>query len=335
MVLLKNDNAVLPLKKGAKVALYGNGSYKIITGGTGSGEVHVAYTVATVEGLTNAGFAVNADLQNKYEAGIKADLLAHPPKTLTLGRFRMIPEPELTADEINASAGQSDIGVFTISRNAGEGADRKVDDFNLSDAEKAQLKSVSDAFHAKGKKLVVVLNIGGAIEMASWNSNADAILLAWQPGLEGGNAIADVLSGSVDPSGKLATTFPVKYEDEPSAKTFPGTPAGHPTESVYNEGIYVGYRYFNSFGVKTAYPFGYGLSYTKFAYSTLKLSSAVFTKKLTATVTITNTGKAAGKEAVQLYLSAPHTALDKPSEELKAFGKTGFMLATVNHKRSP
>ena len=325
MVLLKNDDAVLPLKKGAKVALYGNGSYKIITGGTGSGEVHVAYTVPTVEGLTGAGFVVNTDLQNTYEAGIKADLAAHPPKALTLGPPRLIPEPELTADEINASAAQSDIGIFTISRNAGEGADRKVADFNLSDAEQAQLKAVADAFHAKGKKLVVVLNIGGAIEMTSWNNNADAILLAWQPGLEGGNAIADVLSGAVDPSGKLAATFPVKYEDEPSAKSFPGTPPAHPTESVYNEGIYVGYRYFNTFGVKTAYPFGFGLSYTKFAYSNLKLSSPTFSRKLTATITVTNTGKAAGKEVVQLYLSAPPTGLDKPSEELKAFAKTRLL----------
>jgi len=325
MVLLKNDNAVLPLKKGAKLALFGNGSYKIITGGTGSGEVHVAYTVPMIDGLTADGYVINPGLQNKYQAAIKADLLAHPPKPLTLGPPRLIPEPEITADEISAAAAQSDLGVFTISRNAGEGADRKIDDFNLSDAEKTLLKAVADAFHAKGKKLVVVLNIGGAIEMASWNTGADAILLAWQPGLEGGNAIADVLSGVVNPSGKLATTFPAKYEDEPSAKSFPGTPAGHPTESVYNEGIYVGYRYFNSFGVKTAYPFGYGLSYTKFAYNNLKLSSPTFSKKLSATVTITNIGKTAGKEVVQLYLSAPHTGLDKPSEELKAFAKTGLL----------
>jgi beta-glucosidase len=200
-----------------------------------------------------------------------------------------------------------------------------VDDFNLSELEKAQLKAVADAFHAKGKKLVVVLNIGGAIEMESWSGNADAILLAWQPGLQAGNAIADVLTGGVNPSGKLATTFPVKYEDEPSAKSFPGTPANRPTESVYGEGIYVGYRYFNTFGVKTTYPFGYGLSYTKFAYSNLKLSATTFSKKMTATVMITNTGKVAGKEVVQLYLSAPHVTLDKPLEELRGFAKTRLL----------
>jgi len=233
---------------------------------------------------------------------------------------------DLTPQEIQDEAKQNDVAILTISRNAGEGADRQVDgNFNLLESEKAQLKTISDAFHANGKKLIVVLNIGGVIETASWKDNADAILLAWQPGLEAGNAVADVLSGKVNPSGKLATTFPVKYEDVSSAKNFPGTPADHPTEVIYKEGIYVGYRYFNSFNIKAAYPFGFGLSYTKFGYSNLKLGTATFSKKLTATVTVTNTGKVAGKEVVQLYLSAPHTTLDKPSEELKGFAKTGLL----------
>jgi len=191
--------------------------------------------------------------------------------------------------------------------------------------ETIQIKAVADAFHAKGKKLVVILNIGGVIETASWRDIPDAILLAWQPGLEAGNAIADVLSGTVDPSGKLAQTFPVKYEDVPSAKYFPGTPADHPTEVVYQEGIYVGYRYYNTFGVKTAYPFGFGLSYTKFAYSNLNLSAPTFQNRISATVTITNTGAVPGKEVIQLYLKAPHGGLDKPSEELKGFAKTRLL----------
>jgi len=250
------------------------------------------------------------------------------------------PPPEFTADKelIAKKAAEADIALITIGRNAGEGRDRKVEnDFNLSAAEKDLIQNVSDAFHAKGKKVVIVLNIGGVIETASWRDKADAILLAWQPGLEAGNAVADVLSGKVSPSGKLATTFPVKYEDEPSAKNFPGKEFPEkattgsfgmkliPGEVTYDEGIYVGYRYFNTFGVKPAYEFGYGLSYTNFSYSNLKLSSSTFNGKITATVDITNTGKTAGKEVVQLYVSAPTDKLDKPTEELKGFAKTGSL----------
>ncbi len=325
MVLLKNNNAALPLNKGLKVALFGIASYKTITGGTGSGEVNVAYVVSIEDGLSHTGYTPDQGLKSKYDAQIQDDLKAHPKKMLTLGTPRLVPELDLNANDIQKAAEQNDVAILTISRNAGEGADRKVADFNLSDAEKVQVKTIADAFHAKSKKLIIVLNIGGVIETVSWKDNADAILLAWQPGLEAGNSVADVLSGSVNPSGKLAQTFPVKYEDVPSAKSFPGTPVDRPAESIYNEGIYVGYRYFNTFGVKTAYPFGYGLSYTKFAYSNLKLSSPVFGKKLAASITITNTGKVAGKEVVELYVSAPHVSLDKPSEELKAFGKTGLL----------
>lgn len=325
MILLKNENTALPIKKGIKVGLFGVASYKTITGGTGSGEVNVAYVVSIAEGLSNAGCTPDEALKQTYAAAIAADLKAHPAKKLTLGTPHLIPEPDLSVDAIQQAAAQNDAAILTLSRIAGEGADRKVQDFNLSDAEKAQLKSIADAFHAKGKKLIVVLNIGGVIETASWKDKPDAILLAWQPGLEGGNAVADVLSSAVDPSGKLAQTFPVKYEDVPSAKSFPGTPAEHPAEVLYLDGIYVGYRYYTSFGVKTAYPFGYGLSYTQFAYSNLKLSSTVFNHKITATITITNIGKTAGKEVAQLYLSAPHLSLDKPVEELKGFGKTGLL----------
>jgi len=325
MVLLKNNNTALPLNKGQKVALFGVGSYKPVIGGTGSGAVVVAYKVALEKGLSKMGYVPDEGLKTLYTAQINADLKAYPEKNMVLGSPHLIPEPDLTATDISSAANQDDIAIFTIRRNAGEGADRKLADFNLSDAETTQIRAVADAFHAKGKKLIVVLNIGGVIETARWRDIPDAILLAWQPGLEAGNAVADVLTGAVDPSGKLAQTFPVNYEDVPSAKSFPGTPADRPAESVYNEGIYVGYRYYNTFGVKTAYPFGYGLSYTSFSYSNLKLSAAVFNKKLNATVTITNTGKVAGKEVVQLYLTAPHTGLDKPSEELKAFGKTGLL----------
>jgi beta-glucosidase len=228
--------------------------------------------------------------------------------------------------------------LIAIGRNAGEGTDRKSkDDYNLSDTEKTLIKNVAAAFHAQNKKVIVVLNIGGVIEIASWRDDVDGILLAWQPGLEGGNAITDLLTGKVNPSGKLATTFPMNYDDVPSAKNFPGkefpekTTTGNfgikqiPAEVTYEEGIYVGYRYYNTYHIKTAYEFGHGLSYTKFLYGSLKLSSSQFQGKLTASVVITNTGSVAGKEVVQLYISAPAIKRDKPNEELKAFAKTGLL----------
>jgi len=239
---------------------------------------------------------------------------------------------------INKKAGETDIAVIAIGRNAGEGNDRKLaGDFNLSAIEKTLIKNVAGAFHEQNKKIIVVLNIGGVIEIASWRDDADAILLSWQPGLEGGNAIADLLSGKVNPSGKLATTFPINYDDVPSAKNFPGKEFPDqaatssfgikqiPAEVTYDEGIYVGYRYYNTYHIKTAYEFGYGLSYTKFSYSNLKISSSQFQGKLTASLTITNTGSVAGKEVVQVYISAPSIKLDKPNEELKAFAKTGLL----------
>jgi beta-glucosidase len=327
MVLLKNSKGVLPLKKDLKVALFGNASYETFIGGTGSGEMHTAYTVSIAEGLTKAGYNVNKDLAGGYMAHLQAYKLAHPKKTtITVGAPRLAPEFEPVQNSIDKNATDADVAIFTIGRNAGEGGDRKVaGDFNLSDAEKSLLKNIADAFHAKGKKLIVIINSGGVIETASWRDNADAILLAWQPGIEAGTAVADVVSGTINPSGKLATTFPIKYEDEPSAKNFPGVPANNPKEVVYEEGIYVGYRYFNTFSVKPAYEFGYGLSYTTFSYSNVKLKSSTFNGSIKASVTITNTGSIPGKEVVQLYVSAPQTTLDKPSEELRAFAKTALL----------
>jgi beta-glucosidase len=202
------------------------------------------------------------------------------------------------------------------------------------------IKNVSTAFQAKGKKTVVILNVGGVVETASWKDMPDAILLAWQAGQETGNSIADLLSGKENPSGKLAVTFPARYDDVPSSATFPGKELpstepkdnrpggfmrGRPAEDTYIEGIYVGYRYYETFGVKPSYEFGHGLSYTEFGYSNLKLSSAKFNSKMTITVDVKNTGKAAGKEVAQLYLSAPSKKLDKPLVELKGFAKTRLL----------
>jgi len=244
------------------------------------------------------------------------------------GRRYWGPVPEMPASDslLNATVQKNDLALITIGRNAGEGSDRNLEtNYMLIAEEKQQFKKIADAFHAKGKKVVAVLNIGGVIDMNDWQDNADAILLAWQPGQEAGNAIADVLSGKVNPSGKLATTFPAKYEDVPSSKNFPGTPANKPEQVIYEEGIYVGYRYYDSFNVKPMYEFGYGLSYTDFSISNLKLNSAIFNGMITANATIKNTGKVAGKQVVQIYISAPAKTIDKPTQELKAFGKTRLL----------
>jgi len=338
MVLLKNNGNALPFIGVKKVALFGNTSYDIIAGGTGSGDVNKAYTISLAQGLQNAGYQFSGTLAKAYPAYI-ADVKSKRPKTNRMMFMAPPPIPQLaiSASDLEQNAAEADLAVITIGRNAGEGADRKLDsDYYLSPAEKGLIKNVADAFHAKGKKVVVVLNIGGVIEVASWRDGVDAILLAWQPGLEAGNAITDVLSGKVNPSGKLATTFPVDYKDVPSAKNFPGkefpaqaTGEGFrrqmPAEVTYEDGIYVGYRYYSTFKVDPAYEFGYGLSYTSFSYSNLKLSALLFKGKLTASVTITNTGKVAGKEVAQLYLSAPAAKLDKPVIELKGFAKTRLL----------
>ncbi len=342
MVLLKNESAALPIAKTVQaIAVFGNTSYDFVSGGTGSGDVNEAYTVSLVEGLTNAGYKVNTDVKGSYEKYLDEYKAAHPKKSFFEEFMNPTPRPaelELDAATIQQQVAATDMALITIGRNAGEGSDRKVEnDFNVTAAERALIKAVATAFHAANKKVVVVLNIGGVIEVASWRNEVDAILLSWQPGMEAGNAVADVLSGKVNPSGKLATTFPMQYADEPTAKNFPGTEHPDqavtgmfgmkqmPAEVVYEEGIFVGYRYYNTFKVKPAYEFGYGLSYTAFSYSNLKLSSSSFKKQLTATVDITNTGKVAGKEVVQLYLTAPAAKLNKPAAELKGFAKTNLL----------
>ncbi len=340
MVLLKNDSATLPLPaKTKKIAAFGNTSYSIITGGTGSGDVNEAYSVSLVEGFQNAGYSVNENLRSLYSFYAK---VAEEGKQRGRG-FMMASDPlaEFTVnkDMVNSIVNVTDVAVITIGRNSGEFRDRTAGegDFLLSASEKDLVKLVSETYHAKNKKVVVILNIGGVIETASWKEYPDAILLAWQAGQETGNSIADVLSGKVNPSGKLATTFPLKYEDVSSSKNFPGKVTaqtqpqaagelgfmrGQPAVVTYEEGIYTGYRYFSTFNVPVSYEFGYGLSFTGFEYSNLKLSSANFSKSITVSFTVKNTGTVAGKEVVQLYLRAPGIALGKPSCELKSFAKT-------------
>ena len=340
MVLLKNIGNALPARSGASVALFGTHGYALIAGGTGSGDVNKPYAVSLAEGLANAGYKVDAALEKSYKDYLADYAAKHPKKALIQEIMNPTPfAPEYKVDGGSAAqkADASDMAIVYIGRNAGEGNDRKTeDDYELTSQEKDMITQVSDAFHAKHKPVIAVLNIGGVIDVTTFRDKVDAILLAWEPGEEGGNAIADVLGGIVDPSGKLATTFPASYTDVPSAKYFPGkefpekatmSVVGRsvPAEVTYQEGIYVGYRYYNTFKVKPAYEFGYGLSYTSFSYANLSLSSNTFNGKIEATVTVTNTGKVAGKEVAQLYLSAPKGTLDKPAEELKGFAKTGLL----------
>lgn len=327
MILLKNENNTLPFAdKQKEISLFGVTSYAWITGGTGSGSVNNKHTVSLLEGLNTAAYKVDKeliDLYTPYAEKEVADDLKRRTAEGILALPKRITELKLDDALVEKKAISSEIAIVTLGRNSGEGGDRIVDnDFNLATDEIEMLDKIAKAFHAKGKKVVVILNIGGVIETASWKDKADAILLAWQPGQEGGHSVADVVSGKINPSGKLTMTFPSKYSDTPSAKNFPGLPADNPSEVIYEEGIYVGYRYFNTFNVKPSYEFGFGISYTTFDYSDIKLSSSTFKDKLTVSLTVKNTGKVSGKEVVQLYLSAPSKSIDKPKEELKAFAKT-------------
>jgi beta-glucosidase len=352
MVLLKNNHGALPLVEGInRVAVFGKTSYEIVTGGTGSGDVNEAYSVSLIEGLETAGYSVDKSLQDIYEDYIKDERAKQAAnnerRSWFMGRLP-IPEMDVTPRLVGKAAAEADIALITIGRNSGEGSDRKAEkgDFYLTDGEKSLIHTVSRAFQDKGKNAVVVLNIGGVIETASWRSDPDAILLAWQPGQETGNSIADVLSGKVNPSGKLADTFPLSYTDVPSSGNFPGIVieseeakaaaadpnasfrsrmAGRKAEVVYEEDIYVGYRYYSSFEKEVAYEFGYGLSYTRFTYDNLRLSSDEFEDSISVSIDIENAGQIAGKEVVQIYLSAPPGKLNKPREELAAFGKTRLL----------
>lgn len=343
-VLLEN-NGVLPLASNLKSALYGVGSYDFIAGGTGSGNVNKAYVRNIADGMRENGYEVNATLEDWYLKHIslkRAEMennRAEGDFLATLGAS-VIPEMEVRRSFIEKTEKETDIAILTISRNAGEGGDRMAEDgdWTLTGAERHMLQTIADLYHAAGKKFIVVLNVGGVIETASWKHIPDAILLAWTPGQEGGYTVADILSGASYPSGKLPMTFPVSYFDIPSSYNFPYHYEGEtsmnpfaqaeskePIKNVdyteYKEDIWVGYRHFATKGKRVSYPFGYGLGYTSFEY--MKPSVKVSKDGLvTATVTVRNSGNASGKEIVQLYVSAPKGGLEKPVYELKAFAKT-------------
>jgi beta-glucosidase len=348
MVLMKNNEA-LPLKENVKnVALYGCTSYDFIAGGTGSGNVNHAYVVSLLDGLKNGGYTVSDELKTAYEQYIgeakeaKKKVLEEMAKkdkqAAMLASFMpgtLPAEKQFTADELTAQANVADVAIITIGRISGEFIDRKVADFNLSDSERKLIEQVCDVYHKAGKQVVVLLNIGGVIETASWKELPDAILCAWQAGQEGGNSVVDVLSGKQSPSGKFTMTWPIKFSDAYSSKNFPidedpridmlnqGKKGNvkNVDYTDYEEDVYVGYRYFDSFDVPVSYPFGFGLSYTTFEYSDAKIAEKGDAYEVT--VNVKNTGNYEGKEVVELYISAPdNKAANKPVKELKAYAKT-------------
>lgn len=348
MVLLKNAKNALPVSNKVKnVAVFGRTSYDFIAGGTGSGDVNHAYVVSLIEGLNNAGFTVDPALKKAYEAYIPEAQAKMPKSTSQFAAFlpkHLIPEMNLSASELQASARNNDVALITIGKTSGEFADRYIsDNFNLTAAEKKMISDVCAAFHKAGKKVIVVLNVCGVIETKSWIGGPDAVLTSWLPGQEGGNSVCDILTGKETPSGRLPMTWPVSYNDVPSKADFP-TPDEISDDQLlealkgfadvrtsgsrknfdyteYNDGIYVGYRYYTTKNVPVSYPFGYGLSYTSFKYGKPVVSKDA-QGNLTLTVEVKNTGKVAGKEVVQVYVSAPGKDMDKPARELKGFAKT-------------
>ena len=324
IVLLQNRDNVLPLQAGTRVALFGVGSYELLAGGTGSGHVHRPYVVSLHEGLAREGFTVNAFLSEVYEKYIREN---QPRKTMMSGMLGAPAAPEMPVSHqtILTAVSETDVAVVTLSRQAGEGGDRHLEaDFLLTGLEKALLADVCDVFHAAGKRVVVVMNVGGVIETASWKQLPDGIVLAWQPGQEGGNALARILSGAVCPSGRLPVTFPVDYFDLPSSANFPydyvgkssmtgGKDKDKDVKNVgyteYQEGMDIGYRYFFKPGApEVSFPFGFGLSYTTF-----ETSAPVYADG-TVSITVTNTGAVAGKEVVMIM-----------DPFLQAYGKTKLL----------
>ena len=347
MVLLKNNGA-LPFNEsilGEYVALFGVCSYDFLSGGVGSGCVNVPYVVDMVTGLSNYDIKTTPQLTEIYRkyvdyAKVKLQMDKNPLMWFLDQGQPKLDEIEITERCIRHEVNEARAAIITIGRQAGEGIDRAVEgEFNLSSLERNMIQQVSDVFHEQGKPVVVVINSGSVIETASWRDLVDAILMAWQPGEEGGNAVADVLVGKANPSGRLTMTWPISVYDHWSTRNFPqdydmysyqrlesrNRPIKGITYTKHEEGIYVGYRYFDTYRKDVAYPFGYGLSYTTFEYSkpVVKLKDDAIEVK----VTVTNTGKVAGKEVVQVYVHAPEGGMDKPAKELKAFAKTGMLAA--------
>lgn len=331
MILLKN-NSVLPFVS-KKIAILGNASYDTFVGGSGSGEVKTEHNISFEQGLADAGFQYDQNLKSQYISFIAKEKTTRPKRMSILEAIKPVEEMDISTTQLENLAQNNESALITIGRNAGEGSDRKIDiDYKLSEKELNLIKTTADAFHKKNKKVVVALNIDAVVDVASWRDIVDGILITWLPGQEAGLAFADIVSGKTSPSGHLAQSIPLKYSDSPSSSSFPGNPTDKPKISIYNEDIYVGYRYYSTFNKPVAYEFGYGLSYTTFKINKIKTSTKDFIEKIKVEVNVTNTGKTKGKEVVQLYLSAPGKTLEKPTIELKAFKKTKLLHPNKSEK---
>ena len=332
MVLLENKG-ILPLEQGAKIALFGRGARYTIKGGTGSGDVNSRNTITVDQGLRGAGFRiVNSDYLDRYDALFaesrrkweKAVYEAagpdRDPRKLYHAHASMLLElPDLPIRPEDVSG--ADAAVYVISRISGEFADRHAEkgDYFLSDREEAELGFLGSL----GLPVIVLLNVGGVIDVSfTERFRTDALLLMSQAGSEGGNAVADVLCGNVNPCGRLTDTWAYRYEDYPSSADFSHR-NGNLTEEYYTEGIYVGYRYFDSFGVRPRYPFGYGLSYTDFSCEVC--GAELKGREIAVRVKVRNTGSRPGRQVVQLYAACPSGELTTERKRLTAFGKTGVL----------
>ncbi len=343
MVLLKNKPQTLPLKNVENVALLGVTSFNFIAGGTGSGLVNAAYTVSLEEGLTNVGFKINESSRQIYEAHKAANSEGFKKPEGFNALFESMDPPELdySDEQLQEMASTSDVAIITIGRNAGEGSDRvEKDDFLFTEKEKQMIARTCEVFQNANKKVIVVLNVSGVVETNSWKTQPDAILLAWQGGQEGGNSVADILSGKVTPSGKLPMTLPINLDDHASNANFPlkGVPfdilsfmfkqeekpedqkVRNEDFTVYEEGIFVGYRHFDTKGIEVSYPFGYGLSYTNFGYEDVKVD--VLNDTINVSLSVKNIGETAGKEVVQVYVAKQNSKIERATQELKAYAKT-------------
>lgn len=337
MVLLENDGT-LPLREtGKKLALFGNGARHTIKGGTGSGDVNVREQVSIEQGLLNAGFVITTgEWLERYDREIEKAQEAYRRPVLdkiengdAMAVMELFTNPykdpmviPVTEEDIVSS--DTDTAVYVISRNSGEGKDRTPEEGDYLPF--AEDKRILEKLTGHFKKVIVILNVGGVMDVSFLKglSGISAILLMSQAGAEGGNALADILTGKMTPSGHLAATWAARYEDYPSAETFSFL-NGNVDDEYYTEGIYAGYRYFDSFGITPVYPFGYGLSYTDFGTGCLEISAQK--DRITLKAEVKNTGKEfCGKEVVQVYLSAPDGKLKKPFQELCAFGKTKVLL---------
>ncbi len=345
-VLLKNDGDVMPLAKGEKVALFGSASYDFIAGGRGSGDVNKAYVVDLRDGLIDNKFVLNESLDKLYKKHMEREEKRLAPIVALRQWYVYNIRPNEMKDPyafVRGTANDSNVAIITISRNSAEAFDRHVvRDFQLSINETALLNTVSREFHAQGKKVIVVLNVCGPVEVASWRDKVDGILVCWMPGQEGGNSVADVLLGRVSPSGHLPMTFPMSYADVPSQNfpiNIPETGLNQSFENQskvcqpydipnvdytnYEEDIYIGYRHFATRNVPVAYPFGYGLTYSKFEASAMQ---TIKTKEgFEVTCKVSNVGKFPAKQVVQLYSTELAPETDRPAIELRGYKKTPLL----------